>query len=71
MPPRAAAPARRERARVLFRIDELHQILRQTQSDDVREAIQQALATRWKRLTTLDAQIGTDVRRAWPTRTSP
>ena len=71
MPPRAAAPARPERARVLFRIDELQQILRQTQSDDVREAIQQALATRWKRLATLDARIGTGVRRTLPTRTRP
>ena len=62
MPSQAATPARPERARVLFRIDELQQTLRHTQSDDVREAIQQALATCWKRLAALDARIGTGVR---------
>ena len=55
---------------MLFRIDELQQTLRHTQSEDVREAIQQALATCWKRLAALDARIGTGVRRALPPRAS-
>ena len=59
------------RARLLFRIGELQQTLRQTQSDDVRESIEQALVICWKRLAALDARIGTSVRRALPTKTRP
>ena len=71
MPSQVATPAPRERASVLFRIDELQQTLRRTESDDVREAIEGALATCCKRLAALDARIGTGVRRALPTRTRP
>ncbi len=62
---------RPQRDKVLFRIGELQQTLSYTQSDDVREVIQQALATCWKRLAALDARIGTGVRGALPSRTRP
>jgi hypothetical protein len=48
----------KERDRVLGRIGEIEQILRETTSDDVRRTLQQALADCEQRLTRIDASAG-------------
>jgi len=47
-----------ERDRVLARIDEIEQILRNIQSDDVRRTLRQALADCEQQLVELDARWG-------------
>ena len=56
-----------ERDRVLARIDEIEQILRNIQSDDVRRTLRQALADCEQQLAELDARCGAPA----PTPSSP